>query len=109
LEIGFLAPFPKFWFQRARTSGRIARLIAGGEMMLLYLLYGGVLIWPIKRGVPFEWTMLFLWSVGFILLFSLVVVNLGTLHRMRHIYLLPVFIYGVGGWYLPRKGMDRLA
>ena len=109
LEIGFLSPFPRFWFQRAKTSGRLARLIVGGEMVVLYLFYGGILAWLIRKGVTFEWVMLFFWGAGFILLFSLVVVNLGTLHRMRHIYLLPVFIYGTGGWLSPWRRPDKFA
>ena len=100
VEIGFLAPFPDFWFKKAKTSGRISRFIVGGEMILIYFLYVGIFLWIFKRRIQPEMLMLFFWSFGFILMFSLVVVNLGTLHRMRHIYLLPVFIFGVSGWGL---------
>ncbi len=96
-EIGLFAPFPYFWFQKAKISGRISRLIVGGEMLILYLLYAGIVGWLINKSPRIEDIVSLLWGMGMILLFSLVVTNLGTLHRMRHIYLLPVFIYGTAG------------
>ena len=97
LEIGMLAPFPPFWLKKAKTCGRICSIVTGGEMLILYFLYIGVVLWFCKRR-RIEETGLILWGIFFILLLSLVVINLGTLYRMRHIYLLSFFIFGIGGW-----------
>ena len=105
LEIGWLAPFPNFVSKPAKTSGRISRIIVGIEMFMLYFFMAGVVIWIVSKGISFEFLMLFCWATFFILLISLTMVNMGTLYRWRHIYFLPVFIYGVGGWltFLDRK------
>ena len=106
-SIGWLAPFPNFWFKKASIEKRVRRLATGAEMLIMYILYAGVLLTIFKSkeiGKPEMW-MLILWSLFFIMPLALVVVNLGTLYRMRYIYLLPVFIYGIKGWgeWLNRK------
>ena len=103
MEIGFLAPFPEIWFGQGGKTGKLARLIVGGEMVVLYFLYGGMLIWFMRKGIGLRAALLTCWGMAFVLLISLVVMNLGALHRMRHIYLLPVFVYGAAGWVLLRK------
>ena len=94
LLIGLFAPFPRQWFDTKGSTG-IMRLLAGGEMLLLYLLWLsiGVGIWRAlasRRPEP-------LFVLMFILLtaipISLVVANMGTLFRLRLQFLLPLLLF----------------
>jgi len=98
LAIGLLAPFPWQW---GKTSGGmgVMRAFASLEMLLWYLLIPAILAGILKlfkqRGVAG------LFLLSFILLtaasVSLVVANLGTLFRLRLLFLLPLLVVAGGG------------
>jgi hypothetical protein len=99
LQIGFLAPFPPQWFQDSKTAGRASRLMAGIEMVVLYLLLPGFFYFFVSGTYPIQIRIwLLIYSTSLVLLTTLVVTNMGALYRMRFVYLLPILIGGLGGW-----------
>jgi len=98
VEIAALAPFPNQWFVPAAQGGRMARALSGVEMVTLYVLWAGFAIFLIfsetSRMVKF-WLAFFVFIT--ILPLGLFVPNIGTLYRLRFVYLAPVLICGVEG------------
>lgn len=98
LVIGFFAPFPNHWFTTGNTGGRAIRLLGGMEMLVWYILMVGFVIFLVRSPLPFYikvWLLIFM--VTMILSLSIFVPNLGTLFRMRFIYMAPILIGGVYG------------
>jgi hypothetical protein len=87
-QVGFLAPFPRHWFERGRwTSTTVGRRLSAIEMMMVYGALGllPVAAWRFRKNA-------LLWSVmtacaSLIVLLGFVVANVGALHRMRYPYL----------------------
>jgi len=99
LQIGFLAPFPRHWFEEAKVAGPPSRVFAGLEMLIWYLLLPGFLFFMVANGNPIQiriWLLIYTGSL--VLLTGLVVTNIGALHRMRYVYFLPILIGGLEGW-----------
>lgn len=98
LVVGLCAPFPWQWFDMKGSTG-VMRLFAGVEVALVYLLVLPILwgVWSLLRGRRAEG----LFVLAFIFLtavpVSLVVANLGTLFRLRLLYLLPLLLVAGGG------------
>lgn len=98
LAIGVLAPFPWQWFDVKGSTG-IMRAFGSVEMILWYLLLPGV-IYGLGRVFTHRHPGgLFL--LAYILLvavpLSLVVANLGTLFRLRLVFLLPLLLIAAAG------------
>jgi hypothetical protein len=103
LQIAFLAPFPKDWAgEGSLPANTVMRRIAGAEMLVLY---GGLFLLPYAvvrwRRRPELWIVIVLCS-SMMLLYALVVANVGTLYRMRYPYimtLLAVSLAGGASWW----------
>ncbi len=97
-EIGFLAPFPSAWLTKGHTSGGASRMLAGMEMIIWYILYAGFVFYCVRS--PMDWGIK-LWIIIFCFAFALslgiFIPNVGTLYRMRFIYLAPVLVAGMEG------------
>jgi len=98
LAIGFLAPFPRHWLDTKGSTG-VMRLLAGGEMVLVYLLMPAALlgIWRVVRRREVGGLLLLAFILGTASAISLVVANLGTLFRLRLLFLFPLLIMAVHG------------
>jgi asparagine synthase (glutamine-hydrolysing) len=85
-EIGFFAPFPSMWFVPGTEVGRAGRLFSGGETALLYVieLLAFIGLWQ-NRKLLAGWLLILACSCGMIGL-GLLVVNVGTLYRMRYAF-----------------------
>jgi hypothetical protein len=95
--IGLFAPFPNSWFAPGLLVGRTGRLISGVEMALTYGLevlavFG---IWRARRN-PFVWLMAATAFLGVTAL-GLIVVNVGSIYRLRYPYWMLLAILGAGG------------
>jgi len=101
LQIVFFAPFPNQWFGEGAQGGGAIRKIAGMEMAVLYSLWVGFAFFILRSTVTCN---VKIWMIAFLFILSapigLFVPNLGTLYRMRLVYMLPVMIGGVEGWRL---------
>jgi hypothetical protein len=96
LEIGYLAPFPSMWFQAGQNVGLVGRVLSGVEMMLTYLLeiLAGIFVWQNRKHCS-SWLLLFTTMIGMLAL-GLVVVNVGTLYRMRYPFWVLLVIMAAG-------------
>jgi 4-amino-4-deoxy-L-arabinose transferase-like glycosyltransferase len=92
--IGLFAPFPAQWIEEGKTYGRKGRIIAGLEMCFVYALtcFAAATVWRTRR-LPQTWLL-----VSFVLLgataLGLVVVNVGTLYRIRYSFLILLIVVG---------------
>jgi len=90
--IGFLAPFPRMWFERGTQNGRTGRIVAGTETAILYLIEALALVglWRKRRDLLAWW--LGLVALGGCLALGLVVTNIGALYRMRYIFVIVLIV-----------------
>jgi len=101
LEIGYLAPFPSMWFASGYNVGLAGRLLSGVEMSVTYMLEGlaCVFMWRRRRRVD-AWLLFLTTTIGSLAL-GIVVVNLGTLYRMRYPFWILIVIMAatvLSGW-----------
>ena len=95
--IGFFAPFPNMWFAEGLLVGRTGRWLSGFEMLLTYVLEALAVIgvWQ-KRRQFLAWLLTFSAILGVTAL-GLIVINIGSLYRLRYSYWILLVILGAGG------------
>jgi len=105
---GFFAPFPWQWFDVKGSTGMM-RMLAGLEMLAWYLLFPAVLVgsWSIMKSRRADQLFLLVVVVSLLIPMALVVANLGTLYRLRLLFLLPLLIIAAAGD--PRGRYDAFA
>ena len=83
--IGFLAPFPRMWFEHG-SYGSAGRLLSGAETLVMYFLYFGVAacVWRNRRRLE-TWLLFLVATLGTVAL-GLVVANAGALYRLRYVF-----------------------
>ncbi|MBI4596955.1 MAG: tetratricopeptide repeat protein [Candidatus Omnitrophica bacterium] len=98
MAIGFLAPFPWQWFDLRGSTG-IMRVFAGLEMLGFYLLIPGLIRGVSRLASLRRVEALFLLAViaSIAAPVSLVVANMGTLFRLRLLFLLPLLLIAAHG------------
>ena len=96
LEIGYLAPFPSMWLQTGDHVGRVGRLLSGFEMMLTYMfeVFACIFFWRNRKHFS-PWLLVLTTAIGALTL-GLVVINIGTLYRMRYPFWILLVIMGAG-------------
>jgi len=92
IEIGFFAPFPNAWFQKGPGGGSAKSLLVGLETLAMYLIELGacLTLWRQRRRLP-VWLLCLIPAMGMLGL-GLVVVNMGTLYRLRYPFLILLVI-----------------
>lgn len=97
LQIGLCAPFPNTWFDSGGLTGRLGRVVAAVEMVMIYGFEAMALlaVWRERRRLPM-WFLLFFAALGVTTL-SLIVANVGTLYRMRYVFWIMLIIVGARG------------
>ncbi len=107
LAIGFLAPFPRMWFATGRQVGWPGRMASGAEMSLTYVIeaLACVFVWR-SRGRSQVW-LLFLTIALAMLSFGLVVVNIGTLYRVRYPFWILLVVMAAGAMERRRSDPSR--
>lgn len=95
--IGLFAPFPNMWFAQGLLVGKTGRWLSGFEMLLTYLIEALAVIgvWQRRRQF-FVWLMTFTAILGVTAL-GLIVVNIGSLYRLRYSYWILLVVLGAGG------------
>ena len=95
--IGMFAPFPNLWLGSGAQVGRSGRLIAGAETLLMYVgyLFAAFALWMRRRNLV-VWFLVAIACCGAIAL-SLVVVNMGTLYRLRFPFWILLIIVATDG------------
>jgi hypothetical protein len=84
--IGLFAPFPKMWFESGNSVGSTGRILSGSEMLLMYAGEALAIV-----GLLFSIAVMGTIALG------LVVVNVGTLYRLRYVFLIMLIILAAGG------------
>ena len=95
--IGFCAPFPNMWVARGELVGRAGRLMAGAEMILLYIIMGGALLVLMRERRRLSLWLLFGITTAGCIALGFVVVNVSALYRMRYAYFILLIILGMKG------------
>jgi hypothetical protein len=95
--IGLFAPFPNMWIAPGNLVGRTGRWLSGFEMLLTYLIealavYG---LWRKRRELA-AWLLTFSALLGVTAL-GLIVINIGSLYRLRYAFWVLIVIMGAGG------------
>jgi hypothetical protein len=95
--LGLFAPFPSAWFERGNSVGYLGRLLGGLETFLMYgvELLAIVGLWRGRRHLS-VWLLFSIAAMGTIAL-GLVVINVGTLYRLRYVFLILLIILAAGG------------
>ena len=97
VAVGFFAPFPNMWLATGKQVGFAGRLLSGLESLLMYAIEGLALfgVWRARRRLS-AWFLLSVASIGMIAL-GLVVINIGTLYRLRYVFLILLIILAAHG------------
>jgi hypothetical protein len=97
--IGFFAPFPKMWLATGNHVGSAGRRLSGLETMAMYVVEGLALVGLLSSRGSRRFSVWLLWLVAAVGLTSLglVVVNVGTLYRLRYIFLILLIILAAEG------------
>ncbi|MGA9995574.1 MAG: hypothetical protein WBP93_09175 [Pyrinomonadaceae bacterium] len=95
--VGLFAPFPSMWFGAGSQVGTSGRLLSGFEMLLTYLIEILALagFWQ-KRQSLVVWLLALTVGMGATSL-GLIVINIGTLYRVRYPFWMMLTILGAGG------------
>ena len=98
-QITLLAPFPNMWFEQgimAQTT--FMRRIVAIEMVGIYicLLPIPIAMWRWRKKADFWLAFIFSFSIA--LMYSLVVNNMGALHRYRHGFIMIIVALGIAGF-----------
>ena len=95
IEIGFLSPFPRQWFESGSTSyNTLFRRVSAMEMIITYL-SELLLVWGIIK----FWRRSEIWvisisSITMIMLYALTITNIGALYRERWGYMVLLITLG---------------
>ncbi len=106
-EIGLLAPFPKMWFETGDSVGDKGRLVSGLETLLIYVVevFAVVGLWLGRRKLS-VWLLFSIAIMGTVAL-GLVVVNVGTLYRLRYVFLIMLIVLAAGGMSNAVKALTK--
>jgi len=106
-QIGLFSPFPNMWLNKGhKPGGALMRLISGVEMCTFYFLLIGLFFipWKSEKRILIVSGLIFCFVV--ILSYSIAVINIGTLYRMRYPMMLVLMGFGSWGWLnLIKKGL----
>jgi hypothetical protein len=96
-EIGLFAPFPNMWLAAGNRVGLAGRLISGPEMTLTYIFQVGtcLALWEFRCRLAAGFV--FLVTIFGILGLGLVIVNMGTLYRLRFPFWILFVVLGTAG------------
>jgi hypothetical protein len=95
--IGFFSPFPDMWLAQGNQVGSTGRRLSGIEMLFTYLIEGLALVglWYKRRELT-VWLLLLTTAVGVTAL-GLIVLNIGSLYRVRYPFWMLLVVLGAGG------------
>ena len=110
LEIGLLAPFPSMWFRVGQRVGLTGRLWIGAEMAAFYLLLILACVTLVRERRRLVVWFLFATVVLACTVLAYVIINVGSLYRIRYPYFIPIILLGVNSLkFLKRNQSAPLA
>lgn len=110
--VAVLAPFPATWLDRGGSAaGTLLRRVTAVEMAVVYASLAGLplAVWRWRRRAE-TWVVVAV-CLGFLILYGLVVPNVGALYRIRYAFLMILVGLGLAGGLASRRGHEggRLA
>lgn len=95
--VGFLSPFPNMWLADGNQVGSAGRRLSGLEMLLTYLIELLALagLWHGRRRLT-VWLLSLTTLIGVTAL-GLIVLNIGSLYRVRYPFWMLLVVLGAGG------------
>jgi hypothetical protein len=95
--IGLFAPFPNMWLDRGFKVGSAGRKLSGLEMLITYLMEMLALVglWY-KRRLLITWLLFLTTTIG-VTSVSLIVLNIGSMYRVRYPFWILIVVLGAGG------------
>lgn len=95
--IGMFAPFPNMWFAPGLLVGKTGRVISGAEMLLTYVLTALAAIGFWQRRTRLSGWLLASTSILGSTALGLIVINIGSLYRLRYPFWVLIVVLGSGG------------
>jgi hypothetical protein len=98
-QIAFLAPFPDQWMREgSHQANSMMRRISAYEMIAVYLalIFLPYAIWYWRKRI--EIWIISIFCIYIMLAYGLVVCNIGTLYRMRYVYITILVALGIAGF-----------
>jgi len=95
--IGLFAPFPNMWFAEGMVVGKGGRWLSGFEMLFTYVLEALAVIGVWQRRRQLSVWLLTLTAILGVTALGLIVVNIGSLYRLRYSYWILLVVLGAGG------------
>ena len=98
-QIVFLAPFPNQWLEEGSLPANILmRRASAFEMIIVYffLLFLPYALWHWRKRIEIWLISTFCFYI--MLVYGLVVCNIGSLYRMRYVYIMVLVALGVAGF-----------
>lgn len=114
IQVVFLSPFPSQWFENGSSpANSLMRRISAFEMLIVYfaLLCLPFTVWYWRRRIELWIIVIFCFSI--LLIYGLAVCNIGTLYRMRYLYIMTLAALGIAGFtvlldrFKAQKGQPR--
>ena len=101
LQIALFAPFPSLWFEKLTVT----RLVAVGETAIWYLIAPG-LLFALWLGRSRAMLAVIAFSLALLTMYGITMANIGTLYRIRYLYLFLLMLVGLAGWlsFFERRG-----
>ena len=100
-QIAFLSPFPNQWLREGSTpANSLMRRISAYEMIVIYfaLIFLPYAIWHWRRRI--EIWVISAFCVYMMLIYGLAVCNIGTLYRMKYVYITTLLALGIAGFMI---------
>jgi hypothetical protein len=86
------------WFERGAMVGLAGRLLAGAEMLVMYIIIALAVVTLVYQRNDLRVWLLFAWACLGCIALGYVVVNISTLYRMRYVFFILLIILGVQGF-----------
>jgi hypothetical protein len=99
IQIAFLSPFPNQWLREgSHPASTLMRKISAFEMIIVYfaLIFLPYAIWHWRKRI--EIWIIFIFCTYMMLILGLVICNIGTLYRMRYVYITVLAGLGIAGF-----------
>lgn len=101
LQIALFAPFPTAWFEKISVT----RMVAVGEQIIWYLIAPGILL-TLWLGRSRAVLAVMAFALVVLAVYGITIANVGTLYRVRYLYLFLLMLVGLAGWlsFFERRG-----
>jgi putative peptidoglycan lipid II flippase len=101
LQIALFAPFPTAWFEKISVT----RMVAVGETAIWYLIAPGILL-TLWFGRSRAVLAVMAFALVVLAVYGITIANVGTLYRVRYLYLFLLMLVGLAGWlsFFERRG-----